>query len=242
MAIANNQLVTVVLENIYSVDNDVIASTTSQFATHLSPLYSSPSRIRKDAGSYLSDISDDVLNQLILKFSLEADAIAVCDTQDYEKWEFYAEKWVSYNAALTAIYNSTIFLGESGGKSYKKLGDFSISKDSRDSGDGGGGPAKSFINKLECEIFKLEVAVRLCKEPLLECDSDALDGISTYNPSAAQTVIKGGSVAGRPVFGRTFIQQGMHPAWTGWLEKNNRKQMTNYRPPEWYLQEEKRRS
>lgn len=229
MAVANNQLVSIVLENIYSVDNDLITSTSSDFITHLSPLLSSPYRVRKIAGSYLSDISDDVLNQLILKYSLEAECIAVCDTTTFDKWDFYAEKWVNYNTALFAIYNSPVFLGESGGKSYKKLGDFSISKDSRDSGDSSG-PAKSFMKKLECELFKIEISVRLCQQPLLECDSDALGGVSTHNPSAALTVVKGGSVVGRPSFGRTFTQQGQHPAWTGWIEKNGRKQLTNYNP------------
>lgn len=229
MEIANNQLVTIVLSDVYSVDNDIIVSTSTDFATHLSPLLSSPFRIREIAGSYLTSISDDVLNQLILKYSLEAQAIAVCDTTEYDKWDFYAEKWVAYNSALAGIYNAPIFLGESGGKAYKKLGDFSISKDSRD-GDDGGGPAKAFIKKLECEIFKIEISVRLCREPLLECDSEALEDIVTHNPSAALTVTKGESLAGRPTFGRTFRQEGQHPAWTGWLKKNNRKQITNYRP------------
>lgn len=226
MGIANNQLVTVVLENVWSIDGDVIATTASEFSTNLSPMYSSPSRVRKIAGSYLSDISDDVLNLLILKFSLEADCLATCDTNAYNKWEFYTEKWVSNNVALLAIYNSPVFLGESGGKTYKKLGDFSISRDSS-SDSSGAGPAKSLISKLECEIFKVEVSVRFCREPLLDCEGASADASLLYDPSPAQTVVKGGSLA-RPIFGRTFAKHGNTPSWTGWLTKNNRKYLTNY--------------
>lgn len=226
MQISNNHLVSVVLTNVRSEDGDIITNTQSSFVTTMTPMYSSPQRVREVAGSYISEISDDVLNQLILKYSREADILATCDTTTSEKWSHWSTQWVSMRVAIDSIYNSTLYLGESGGKTYKKLGDFSISRDS--GGGDGAGPANAFLKKLECEVFKLDVSIRLCREPLLECESENVDSSSLYNPSAAQTVVKGKDSGDRPVFGRTFYQSGRHPQWTGWLVRNNRKYMTNY--------------
>lgn len=231
MQLGNNHLVSVILTNVRSEDGDVISVTESAFVTTMTPMYSTPQRVREIAGSYITEITDDILNQLILKYSQEADMLATCDTTQSEKWSYWATQWVSLKVAVDSIYNSTLYLGESGGKTYKKLGDFSISRDSS-SGDGSG-PAKAFLTKLECEIFKLDVSIRLCKEPLLECDSENLDTASLYNPSAAKTVVKGECTA-RPVFGRTFYQMGRHPQWTGWLYSNNKKYLTNYNGNSYY--------
>jgi hypothetical protein len=203
MLIGSNQLITVTLSGIMSVEGDTFGAS-SAFVTDLDPMLTTPLSVRTVAGSYIEDISDDVLNQLILKYSIEAKQLAICDTTQWEKWDYYAAKWVEFSVATDSIYNSKSFLGEAGGKVYKKLGDFAISKDSS---SGGSGPARSFINKLECEIFKLNVSVRQCREPLLDCKAE--DAASTYAPLPAKTVTKGQSVP-RPLFDRGVLRNGWH--------------------------------
>jgi hypothetical protein len=163
-------------------------------------MLTTPLRVRSLAGSYIEDISDDVLNQLILKYSIEAETLAVCDTSAWESWNHYASRWIEAKVAVDSIYNSPSYLGESSSKVYKKLGDFSISKDPGASS--GSGPAKSFITKLECEIFKLNVSVRFCREPLLDCT--AQDDSATYIPLPAKTVTKGQALC-KPRFDRGVI-------------------------------------
>jgi hypothetical protein len=190
-------------------------------------MYSTPLKVREIAGSYISEITDDILNQLILKYSVEADMLATCDTVAWEKWSYYASKWVALKVAVDAIYNSEMYVSTTNkGKVYKKLGDFSISTDlkARDPID----HVKKFLVKLECEIFKLNISVRLCKEPLMECSADLLEDIASHYSVPAQLVTKGQAVPGRPTFGRSFSQNGQNPQWTGWIQKNNRQFLTNY--------------
>jgi hypothetical protein len=227
MNLSTNQLVTIIIKEIKSTDNEVLSLLQTTFVSKLTPMYSTPLKIREIAGSFITDVSDDILNQLILKYSVEADMLATCDTVMWDKWQFYASKWVALKVAVDAIYNSEMYITTTNkGKTYKKLGDFSVSTDlkTRDPID----YVKKFLTKLECEIFKLNVSIRLCKEPLIECDADLLEDIASSYNVPAQTVIKGGSVPGRPIFGRGFAQRGQHPQWTGWLTRNNRKEMTNY--------------
>jgi hypothetical protein len=82
--------------------------------------------------------------------------------------------------------------------------------------------------KLECEILKLSVAVRFCKEPLTSCDK-SLVGTDLRNNLAAQLVVKGESLV-KPGFGRTFFGSGKHPAMTGYVRILDRYRLTNYNP------------
>jgi hypothetical protein len=225
-ALENNLLIDILVTGIASTDGDLFGDLSHSFATTFDPLLSTPNKVRAIAGSYVQEISDSMLLYLINTYSVEAYALAHCLSEDNEdKWQYYASLWVTYSAALNAVYNSKAYAGESANKVYKKLGDFSISKDNT---KGGSGPAKGLIDKLECEIFKLSVAVRYCRDPLLECIKGSGDDL--YNPAAAQLVVKGSNLA-RPAFGRTFYPTGRHPQWTGIIKGyNNRYHLTNYEP------------
>ncbi len=224
MQLGNNQLVSIFLSGIRNTSGSLLPPVSLSFTTILTPLLTSPMKIREIAGAYLVDISDDVLNQLILKYSIEANTIALCDTTQWDKWDFYAEKWIAYKVAIDSIYNSPTYLGEIGGKQYKKLGDFALSIDNSSSS---GGAAKSFLKKLECEVFKLETSVRNCRDPLLSCD-ESLASESAYIPKPSQNVVKGANFS-RPVIGRTFMKDGEHPQWTGYIKQYNKYYQTNKR-------------
>lgn len=224
MQLSNNQLISILISGIKNTDGDIIPSISLNFTTVLTPLLTSPVKVREIAGAYLVDISDDVLNQLILKYSLEATTIALCDTTQWDKWNFYAEKWIAYKVAIDSIYNSPAYLGDIGGKQYKKLGDFALSIDNSNST---GSAAKSFLKKLECEVFKLEISVRSCRDPLLSCD-ETIASESLYIPKPSQNVVKGNNVS-RPIVGRTFLKNGEHPQWTGYIKQYDKYYMTNKR-------------
>lgn len=225
MLLGQNQLVDILISGIESTDGDILNDISSSFSTTFGPLYSTPNKIRAIAGSYVKDISDDALLYLIHIYSVEADNLATCAKTSFSKWQYFASQWVTYSAALNAIYNADIYVGVSGQKIYKKLGDFSISKDGtgKDSN-----PAHGIIDKLECEIFKLIVSVKFCREPLTSCDK----GVSSNdlrNGVAAQLTVKGGDLP-RPMFGRTFFSSGRHPGMTGYIKILDRYRLTNAQP------------
>jgi len=224
MLLAENQLIEIFITGLKSTDGDLIGDLPYSFSTTFNPLYSTPNKVRAIAGSYVKDISDEMLIYLIHTYSIEAQRLSQCLTEANEQtWTYYASLWVTYSAALNAVYNSKIYVGESGQKIYKKLGDFSISKDNTNSD---ANPAKNLIDKLECEIYKLSVAIRYCREPLVDCTKNSAD---TYNPSAAQLVTKGEALP-RPTFGRTFYSHGRHPQWTGIIKQYGRQFFTNIEP------------
>jgi hypothetical protein len=216
-----NQIVDILLLEIESVDGEILSNIDLSFGTTLDPFFSSPNKVRAIAGSYISDVPDQILLYLINAYSIEAMNTAVCNTELWSKWEYYASLWVAYKTALNAILNSKSYVEDSGQKIYKKLGDFSISKDSTS----GETPTSGLINKLECELLKLSVAVKWCKEPLIDC----VKGVASNdlrNSSAAQLVIKGGNVP-RPMFGRTFRNSGRHPQLTRIVKEYDRYVLTN---------------
>ena len=220
----NNQVINITITDLESVDGDFIDVVELDFTTTLFPIYSSPTKIRSTAGAFLPEITDDVLTILIHRYSLEADHIKVCTGANWGKWDFYTSLWVTYRAAIDALHNSENYLATAGAKIYKKLGDFAISKDLSTNKEA---PITGVIKKLQCESFKLMVAVIMCKEPLLDCDPSKVD---FYNPAAAALTIKGIDIPTNPVFGRTFSQDGRYPGWTGYIERNNRRYLTNYKP------------
>jgi hypothetical protein len=225
MVLSNNQLINIILEGIESVDSDTIESIDYSFSTTFSPLYSTPNKIRAVVGSYVQDISDEMLLYLIHTFSVDADNLSICDHVAFPKWDYYAGQWVAYSAALEAVMNSDLYVNTSGQKTYKKLGDFSISKDNSAPGSN---PSQMMVGKLECELLKLSVAIKFCKEPLTSCDK-GLVGNDLRNGVAAKLVLKGEFQA-KPLIGRTFIQSGRYPAMTGFIKLYDKYKMTNDTP------------
>lgn len=225
MLLDNNQLINFILSGFESVDGDILPDVNYSFSTTFAPLYSSPNKIRAAAGSYVQEISDEMLLYLIHQFSVEADNLSICDHDKFPKWNFYAGQWVTYNVALEAVLNSELHLGSSGQKIYKKLGDFAISKDGKGTGST---PTTAMIKKLECEILKLSVSVKFCREPLTSCDKGVADS-DLRNGLAAQLVVKGECLP-RPGFGRMFSNSGRHPGMTGYIRILDKYRITNYNP------------
>ena len=222
MLLANNQLVEIILSGLKSVDGDVLEDVTYSFSTIFTPMYSTPNKIRAIAGSYLQDIGDDTLLYLIHLFSVQADNLAICKKEEHSKWSYYASQWVSNNVALEAIINSELHIGTAGQKIYKKLGDFSISKDNSK----GGTATKEIMDKIRCEILKLTVAVKYCKEPLPSCDKVVVDA-DFRNGYGSQIVVKGEALP-QPSFGRMFFRSGHYPAMTGYIKILDRNRITNH--------------
>lgn len=224
MYLTKNELVSIGLSGIKSIDGDTLLDFSSYFTVYMYPMYSSATKVTQSIGSYMDGIGIDIINQLILKYSYEAEVMTSCDVSD-EKWKFITGNWVTYKVAADLLYNSKIYLGESEGKVYKKLGDFSISKNP--GGGYNGGPVKQMLQKLDCEIFKLEIAVKHCMEPLLTCEgiNDPQSLLAKRSPSAA--VIKGQYDPNRPMFGRGMILDGRYPAMTGFIDYYRRRYSTN---------------
>ena len=222
MYIEKNQLINITITGIKSTSGNELQEVQAFFTTEMSPMLSSINQVRQLIGSYLDGITEDIVNQLILKYSNEARVTSSCMPD--AKWNFYATKWVTLRVAIDILYNSKIYLGESGGKAYKKLGDFAIS---RDTSSDSGGPVKRMIDKLECDAFKFSIAVKHCAEPLLTCKD--IDNYSLHKKTAAQSVIKGEQDLNRPTFGRSFSLTGKDPAMRKWVQVYRRKYQTNDR-------------
>jgi hypothetical protein len=225
MVLENNLLIGITLTGIESEDDDIFQDIDYSFSTTFDPLYSTPNKIRAVAGSYIKDISDSMLLYLIHTYSVQADNISICDHDTFSKWEYYAGLWVTYNVALDATLNSDMYVGQAGQKIYKKLGDFAISKDATSKD---GSPTEGMITKLECEILKLAVSVRFCREPLTTCDKSLISNDLRVGVPA-QLVVKGEALI-QPGFGRTFYGTGHHPGMTGYVRILDRYRLTNYNP------------
>lgn len=225
MLLSSNQLVEILLTGIESVDGDKIDVVEYSFATNFNPLYSTPNKVRALAGSYLQDISDQMLTYLIHLFSIEADMLSICKKENFSKWNYYAGLWVAYNVAVEAIMNSDLYINNGGQKIYKKLGDFSISKDNTNKDSS---PTQVMLDKLKCEILKLFVAVKFCKEPLSVCDKGMFEQ-DLRNGVASQLVVKGENLP-RPMLGRVFEMDGRHPQMTGFIKILDRFRLTNISP------------
>lgn len=170
------------------------------FTTEMSPMCASVIDVRRIVGAFVSEIPDDVINQLILEWSIIAEDLAKCELDD--KWKRYANKWVAYKTALVILYNTEEFRGATSDKEFKQLGDFSVSKGGGSSGTSG---ASKMIEWLECEAFKYEFSIRECTDPAINClgltDNDALP----FKPSLAQLVEKGYCDPNKLLAGRRWI-------------------------------------
>jgi hypothetical protein len=222
MLLSSNQLVEIVISEIESIDDETINLIEYSFSTTFDPLYSTPNKVRALAGSYLQDVSDEMLIYLIHLFSVEADMLSVCKKENFSKWNYYAGLWVAYNVSVEAIMNSSFYINNGGQKIYKKLGDFSISKDNTNKDSA---PAHVMLEKLKCEILKLSVAVKFCKEPLAVCDK-AMFEQDLRNGVASQLVVKGENLP-RPMLGRVFHKDGRHPQMTGFVRILDKFRLTN---------------
>jgi hypothetical protein len=225
MLLGNNQLVNILINEIESVDGEIIDLIDYSFATTFSPLYSTPNKIRAIVGSYIENISNEMLLYLIHIFSIEADMLAICKKEDSAKWSYYAGLWVANNVAVESIMNSNFYVNNAGQKVYKKLGDFSISKDNTSSDSF---PAHVMLEKLKCEILKFSVSVKFCKEPLTTCDKSLFEQ-ELRNGVASQLVVKGESLS-KPMFGRVFHRDGRHPQMTGFIRILDKFRLTNVSP------------
>ena len=217
-----NRLITIKVKDIESLSGGHLPSSEIDFITELEPLLSTPSRVRKVAGSYLAEMDDFIIYQLLFKYSLEAIEGSDCDHSD-KAWIMYARKWTAFKTVLDLIYNAPLFLQESNGKVYKKLGDFAISKEAGKSGDSSA--AGKMIERVECEIFKLNHAVFNCLQPLLTCENVSLDDI--YTPRRSEMVTKGENVW-RPLMGRGLSQvRSGNPLLNSFLINQGRLVRTN---------------
>ena len=114
-----NQLITLEIRGIKSIDGESL-DVDSFFTTEMSPMLSSITRIQQEIGSYLSGIGQDIINQLILKYSNEILEVTICDTNN-AVWLLRAQNWVTLNVSIDLLYNSPLFKNETAGKVYKNL-------------------------------------------------------------------------------------------------------------------------
>ena len=219
-----NQLITIKVNNIKSAAGETL-SYQSCFTTQMFPMLSAISRIQQEIGSYLEGIGEDITNQLILRYSNEIFTITVCDTSE-SRWQLLAQNWVTYNTAIDILYNSPSYRSETSGKVYKKLGDFAISKDS---GDESSSPLTDLIKKLECELYKIDMATRTGSPILPTCeilDKDLL-AQQLVNRRASHSVVKGEFDPNRPTMGRSFVFNGKSPRITHVVDYHRRKYFLN---------------
>ena len=217
-----NSYITIEVDPLATVSGQMTDPISLDFVTELSPLLSSPLRVRKIAGAYLEEFDDFIIYQLLFTYSLEATLRSPCNKLD-TSWLLSARKWVAYKTILDLLYNSDNFAKSGSGKSSKKLGDFSISGESSTAGSEG--PMGKMISKIECEIFKLNPAILNCMPELLSCENKT--DLDLYVPKKSQLVIKGGNVP-RPLMGRTIEASRLdNPLLDSFIIENGRMIRTN---------------
>ena len=213
------------LPGIEATDSSVMSNEfCSYFTTEMTPMCASVLDVRRLVGAFITDIPDDIINQLILEYSIMALDLANCSIDD--KWKRYAGKWVAYKAALIILYNSDDFKGSISDKDFKQLGDFSISRGGGSSSTGSG--IDKMIDWLECEAFKFEFSVRECEDPALNClgltDQNALP----YKPKLPGLVEKGECDVNKPTVGRRWATDFRGaPRGNNTVIVNKRKYKTN---------------
>lgn len=196
-----NDIVSVyVSAGVKSTDGDALAQPfESYFTTEMSPMYTTVYEIRRISGAYIVEISDDIINQLIHMYSMVADDLASCKTDD--KWQRFAGVWVALKVSLTLITNTEDFIAAGKGKLFKQLGDLSIS---REAGGAINAGLSKMLSYLECELFKYEHAVRHCMSPLVDCLGLTNLDARPYVPKLAELVEKGYLDPNKPIVGRRW--------------------------------------
>jgi hypothetical protein len=188
----------------------------------MSPLFGSVAGVRKIIGSYIQDISDDIINQILLEYSINAQDLGSCSID--EKWFRYAEIWVTYRAALVILYNTEAYKEAGTGKIFKQLGDFSISTGGNPTDKGG---LNKLVDWLECQAFKYEIAIRYCTDPALNCEGLTDTSKIPYISKLPGLVERGKYNINKPVPGREWYTTWGEPKGTNTLYAFGKKYKTN---------------
>jgi hypothetical protein len=190
----NNIISLYLFEDITSVDGESLGETfESYFTTEMYPMYSSVYEVRRIAGMYITNISDDIINQLIHVNSLLAEDLSM--HQPDEKWARFAGVWVAYKTAYILITNTEDFIKAGEGKVFKQLGDLSISREKASNTEAG---LIKMMKYLECEMYKYEHAVRSGVSPLMDCMGLTDINARSYIPRLAEIVEKGVNDPNKP--------------------------------------------
>jgi hypothetical protein len=133
--------------------------------------------------------------------------IATCDTDD-PVWKKFANSWVVTMTSLVLLDNSAAFTGESGASVSKILGDFEISKKGASTS---GSKSTDLIDRLECELFKLDPAVRSCEPPRTSCLELTAPGTvpADYVPLLPSGVVKGECDPNNVAVGRRWVRRNL---------------------------------
>jgi hypothetical protein len=173
----------------------------------MDPLLASVSDVRRRIGAHIAKVADDTINQLNFQHSLMAINIANCDTTT-SKWLYFANRWVALTTSLVLLDNSEAFSGIHGGSISKTLGDFTLNKKASSIT---GTKFTDLIDRLECELFKIDDSVKNCTEPLSAC-SDKFQAPpinSNYMPTLPDIVTRGINEPNYPPIGRRWIRRDL---------------------------------
>jgi len=224
MILEINNLITIELKaGIKSTTGDELQSDyTSYFTTEMSPMYGSAAGVRRLVGAHAEGISDDIINQIILEYSVIAQDLGDCTIDS--RWQRYTEVWVTYKAALIILYNTEEFKQSGSGKLFKQLGDFSIST--------GGPPTDKaglvkLIDWLECQAFKYEIAVRYCSQPAINCEGLTNTAAIPYTPKLPGIVERGLYDINKAYTGRRWVAVRGEPRGNNTLFTFGKKYKTN---------------
>ena len=223
--ISQNKIISVIIKaGIESVDADVLASDyNSYFTTNMVPLFATVNDVRKRVGRHIASVTDDTINQLNFYFGQMASAITDCDVSD-PKWRYFANQWVAINTSLVLLDNNEAFTGATGESISKVLGDFEISKRGPSST-----PAKfsDLIDRLQCELYKLEPAVRKCSNPLTSCAGMEDPKYTDYDVLKPDTFVRGSEEINYPLIGRRWLTRDL-PIATDYLYAFSRLYKTRF--------------
>lgn len=224
--LSQNQLITLTLSGIRSIDDEELAEDySSYFTTAMVPLYATANDVRRRIGAHIRDVLDDTINQLNFYHSQMAEAVASCETTE-SSWRYFANRWVTVMTSLVLLDNGAAFVGSTNGAVTKILGDFELTK-----GGGGQGSTKfmDLVDRLECELFKFDPAVRWCSEPLTSCAAmdDPKYAAAQYKPLVSQTFVRGRCEPNYPEIGRRWAYRDM-PIATDYVKSFSRWYKTRF--------------
>ena len=194
----------------------------SYFTMELSPMYATMDDVRKRIGHFINNIPDDTINQIILNNSLYTQTLKACgdpslgrDPQGFSNeslafgasrqddgplnWNYFASRYVTIVTALNLLDNLDVFSGIQLGGFKKTLGDFEVSKDPSWKGN-----KKTLVERLECELYKLEPAVRSCMPPLRDCLGLTDYRVRDYMPMLSRGIVRGVNFPDYPSVGRRW--------------------------------------
>lgn len=123
-----NRIIFVTVSGLRATDGSELGGPVeTRFTTALSPFYSNAMRVRLIAGEFLSEISDDTLNQLVQYFSHQADLMnympenAAMNPVTYRN---YRSRWVTAAIIVSLLSGSSV-----NGMMQKRLGDLMVKRD-----------------------------------------------------------------------------------------------------------------